>query len=277
LHSADIPKGSLLASKTIFSIVYNPDGTFKKVKTRSVACSDQLKNIYDTDTYAGTIKSDTLCLFFSVVATLDLDLRSYDVKTRKYLPSSPCGVSDDTMSPTVKLLLLKGIYGLPQASKYFNNHFSAILYDIGFTRCISDDQLFILSCADDCIYLLKHVASRGSRLMDEVSFTIGLDSKVTRDDSPVNFVGLAINRNRRAHKITLTHPKYIETSLQLFEIPFTSPSFPMQEAYLTIMSGDDEIQLLPSSAQTSFQEIMDYYYIWPLKPDLTFYIHLHDY
>ena len=38
-----IPKGSLLSSKAIFNIVYNPDGTFKKFKARLVARGDQLK------------------------------------------------------------------------------------------------------------------------------------------------------------------------------------------------------------------------------------------
>ena len=32
---SDIPKGSLLSSKTIFSIVYNPDGSFKKNQSSS--------------------------------------------------------------------------------------------------------------------------------------------------------------------------------------------------------------------------------------------------
>ena len=82
-----IPKGSLLSSKAIFSIVYNPDGTFKKFKARLVARGDQLKNLFDPDTYAGTIRSDTLRLFFSVVASLDLDLTTHDVKTALRYPT----------------------------------------------------------------------------------------------------------------------------------------------------------------------------------------------
>jgi hypothetical protein len=37
-----IPKGRLVNSKTIFDILYNPDGTFKKFKARLVARGDQL-------------------------------------------------------------------------------------------------------------------------------------------------------------------------------------------------------------------------------------------
>ena len=50
-----IPRGSLLSSKAIFNVVYNPDGTFKKLKARLVARGDQLRNIFDPDTYAGTV------------------------------------------------------------------------------------------------------------------------------------------------------------------------------------------------------------------------------
>ena len=40
---SDIPKGLLLSSKAIFSIIYNPDGTFKKFKARLEARGDMLK------------------------------------------------------------------------------------------------------------------------------------------------------------------------------------------------------------------------------------------
>jgi hypothetical protein len=128
----EIPKGLLLSSKAIFSIVFNPDGTFKKFKARLVARGDMLKNIFDPDTYAGTAHSETLRLFLSVAATLDLDLNTHDVKTAFLHPSlkpeekiylrRPKGATDDQMPPIVELL--KCIYGLPQASKYFDEHIS---------------------------------------------------------------------------------------------------------------------------------------------------------
>jgi hypothetical protein len=63
------------------------------------------------------------------------------------------------------------------------------------------------------VYLLKHVddimmaAPPGCTLLDVVSFNIASKYKVTRDDSPTNFVNLAITRNRAAHKLTLSQPK----------------------------------------------------------------------
>ena len=76
-----IPKVSLLSSKTISNVVYNPDGTFKKFKSRLVARGDQLKKIFDPDTYAGTFSSPTLLLLLSLASEHDLDLISHDIKT----------------------------------------------------------------------------------------------------------------------------------------------------------------------------------------------------
>ena len=60
----EIPKGSLLSSKAIFSIVYDPDRSFKKFKARLAAQGDQLKNLFNPNTYAGTAHSENLQLFF---------------------------------------------------------------------------------------------------------------------------------------------------------------------------------------------------------------------
>ena len=109
----DIPKGSLLSSKAIFNIVYNPAGSFKKFKARLVARGDMLKNIFDPDTYAGTVRADSLRLLFSLVAQHDFDLVSHDIKTA-FLYSDlkpeediylrrPNGVGDDIMPLIVKL------------------------------------------------------------------------------------------------------------------------------------------------------------------------------
>ena len=49
-HPKDIPKGTLLSSEAIFTMVY-----VKKFKARLVASGDILKNILDSDTYAGTV------------------------------------------------------------------------------------------------------------------------------------------------------------------------------------------------------------------------------
>ena len=76
----DIPKGRLIYSKAIFSIVYNPDGTFKKYKARLVARGDILQS-KSKDTYSSTVSSQATRLLLGIIAEHDLDLRSFDAKT----------------------------------------------------------------------------------------------------------------------------------------------------------------------------------------------------
>ena len=77
----------LIDSKSIFDIVYNPDGTFKKVKARLVARDDQLHQL-DPNNYAATVESETLRMLPAIVAELDFDYDSLDVKTAFLYPSS---------------------------------------------------------------------------------------------------------------------------------------------------------------------------------------------
>ena len=156
--------------------------------------------------------------------------------------------------------LQKCLYGLPQASKYFDEHFSSVLFSLGFKRCISDAQLFILRRGKDFVYLLKHVddiilaSPRASVLRTEVSASLESKYTLTTDYTPSNFVGLAISRDRENRQLTLTQPHYVDTVLSRFVIPSYSPAAPMQEDYLTSMPELDTKALLLPPFQTLFQE-----------------------
>ena len=195
-------------------------------------------------------------------------MTTHDVKTAFLHPElklgediylrRPPGASDDVMPAIVKLQ--KCLYGLPQASKYFDEHFSSVLFSLGFKRCISDAQLFILRRGKDFVYLLKHVddiilaSPRASALRTEVSAALESKYTLTTDYTPSNFVGLAISRDRENRQLTLTQPHYVDTVLSRFVIPSYSPAAPMQEDYLTSMPELDTKALLLPPFQTLFQE-----------------------
>ena len=69
----------------------------------------------------------------------------------------------------------KYLYDFPQVSKCFDDHLSFRLIASGFTRCISDAKVFILSRGGKQVILPKHVdncllaAIRGSELLNFVS------------------------------------------------------------------------------------------------------------
>jgi hypothetical protein len=97
-----IDRGKLLRSKCIFSIKYKPDGTFDKYKCRIVARGDMLKSSPESDLYAGTVRSDSMRLLYSIIASEDLDLMSIDVKTAFLYPPLP----DSEM---ISCVVLKGL------------------------------------------------------------------------------------------------------------------------------------------------------------------------
>ena len=222
---ADIPKGSLLSSKAIISIVYNPDGSFKKFKARLVARGDILKNIYDPDTFAGTVRADTLRLILSLAAEHALDFVSHDIKTA-FLYSDlkpeeniyirrPAGVSDDIMPYNVQLK--KCLYGLPQASKYFDEHLSSRLLAMDFVQCVSGAEVLLLSRGGEQAILSKHVgdcllaAIKGSDLLSFVNSEFGNSYTLTTNIEPTNFVGMAITRDRPNKSLTLIQPHFVGT------------------------------------------------------------------
>jgi len=131
---------------------------------------------------------------------------------------------------------------------------------MGFTRCISDNQLFVLRKDSQLVYLLKHVddlmlaAPKGSNLLSFVETELSKSYKLTTSLNPENFVGLAIFRDRKNHKITLTQPSYVAKLDERFQTKNTSPTYPMSEDFLTssIDHADDPKLDLPD--QVLFQE-----------------------
>ena len=134
-----------------------------------------------TDTYSGTVSSQATRLLLGITAEHDLDFRSFDVKTaflytrlNKFSEGiymrRPKEISDTEMPDC----LLGGLYGLDIASKLFEEHFSNTLTTMGFTRLISDPQVFRLDKDGDFCLLSTFVydalaaASPGSPLLDFV-------------------------------------------------------------------------------------------------------------
>ena len=282
---SDIDPGALLSSKAIFELVYNPDGTFKKFKCRIVARGDMLKTSKTTDLYAGTVRSDSMRLFYSIIAQEDLDIMSIDVKTAFLYPAlpddeviymrRPKGMTDAQMPAVVRLR--KCLYGLPAASRYFNEHLSKTLLAQNFKRLISDPQMYIKWVGSKKIIASTHVddllvaASKGSSLLLDTQVDLATTYDITVTLDPVNHLGLVVTRDRKLKSLTLTQPAYIEEMLTKFHIttPEKPPVYPMHTDYLTSQPLDLS-PLTDESSQTLFQQKVGclMYLMSQTRPDL---------
>ena len=158
--------------------------------------------------------------------------------------------------------LLDNIYGLDIASKLFEEHFSNTLTAMGFTRLISDPQVFRLDKDGDFCLLSTFVddalaaALPGSSLLDFVETELTKTYKITVQKDPHTHLGLKITRDRSRKSLTASQPQYIADLVTRFQVSTTGPfpSTPMSETNLTNMSNYVHLAQLPDLSQTLYME-----------------------
>jgi hypothetical protein len=88
------------------------------------------------------------------------------------------------------------------------NIFLPLYYEWDFTRCISDNQLFVLRRKEEFVYLLKHVddcmlaGPKNSQLLSFVDNELAKSYNITTEFALSNFVVLAITRDCDKRKLT---------------------------------------------------------------------------
>ena len=83
----------------LWDVKYKPDGTFDKYKCRIVFRGDKWINSQHMETYASSADVKGFLVFLSLVATLDWDLSSMDVKTAFLTSKFPDGVRQFVRRP----------------------------------------------------------------------------------------------------------------------------------------------------------------------------------
>lgn len=72
---------NLISTKWVFTVKTEPDGSLDRFKARLVARGfSQTYGEDYTDTFAPTVRMDTLRVFLAIVAAEDLECRQYDIK-----------------------------------------------------------------------------------------------------------------------------------------------------------------------------------------------------
>ena len=117
-----LPKcASIVTSKWVFKPKLQTDGKLDKLKARIVARGFlQMHGINYKDTFAPTVKYNTLCTFLAIIAMEDVECHQVDVNnafTKLFLKeeiymAAPPGVK---VAPGRVLQILRSLYGLKQA------------------------------------------------------------------------------------------------------------------------------------------------------------------
>ena len=143
-----LPTGrKVITCKWVFKIKYNPDGTIHRYKSRLVARGfTQLESIDYYETFAPTLRFESLRLLFAIAAYLGLLIYQLDVNNaylNLYLEEEvymelPPGFPITERTRGMVLRLRKGLYGLKQSARIWNQRFAGEAKKMGFKPISSD-------------------------------------------------------------------------------------------------------------------------------------------
>jgi Reverse transcriptase (RNA-dependent DNA polymerase) len=154
-----------LSCKWVFKRKLNADGTIERYKARLVIRGfEQLAGVDFFAVFAPVARRSTVRLFFSVVASRDLECHAIDISNAfvqselsdgEIYMQQPPGFDDGS---GMVCHLHKSLYGLKQAPRLWHQLLAQFLLDFGFVRSPSDAAVFFLRRhGEPTVFLLMYV------------------------------------------------------------------------------------------------------------------------
>ncbi|GAA5990286.1 hypothetical protein JCM11641_006387 [Rhodosporidiobolus odoratus] len=209
-----------------------PDGSLLKRKSRVVVNgSMQREGIDYTETFSSVGKAPTLRLLYALTALLDLVVEAYDVEsvflgakidTDVYVRPPPGFVFPPGKEHWV-CKLNKSLYGLKQSPRLWKERLSSILSEIGFRQSKVDDGLFILRRGKSFAFHYLHVDdgkifSNNKAFVADIRRHLEAKLSVKWDSDPGFYLGVAIERDRKAGTVKLHQKRYVDEILERFNM-----------------------------------------------------------
>jgi hypothetical protein len=213
------PKGSnIVTRKWVFKAKMHIDGSLDKLKARIVARGfSQMWGTDYTDTFAPTMRFDTLRLFLVIVALEDLECHQVNVNnafTESFLKEKiymkpPPGVD---LLPGQVLLIRRSLYGLKQAARDWYERCMRELAKLGFEKTPADPCM--LRHRGKNIILLVYVddISIAARSMKDINWFKDEFKKLfkVKDLGEIDkILGIKITRDRQNRTLRMDQSHYL--------------------------------------------------------------------
>jgi transposase InsO family protein len=246
-ESAELPPGRKpITSRWVFAIKRADDGSIIRCKARLVGRGfSQIPGIDFDETYAPTVRYDTLRMVLSIAAGFNLEIHQMDVNNA-YLAATleeeiymilPEGI--DAAGQVCRLR--KSLYGLKQAARTWNDRLTSFLASKGFRKTPRDHGLMVYGGgAEDPNGVLIPIYVDDMLIIgakpDKVRWIKGLISKEfsTKDLGNVDTIlGMKVIRDRSKRTLILGQEKYTKSVLERAKMTDCSPvSTPMDPGAL---------------------------------------------
>ncbi|KAI0993191.1 hypothetical protein K3495_g14993, partial [Podosphaera aphanis] len=223
-----LPDGAnTVSTKWVFTIKLKKDGSIERYKARLVARGfSQQYGVDYTETFAPTVRMDTLRLFLAMVARYDLECHHYDIKnafTESILQEEiylkpPEGVK---VSKGKVLRALRSLYGLKQAGRDWNLLLKSFLVSIGFIQSLADPCLYVHHKRN--IWMLVYVDDIAAAANDKGNLDWFFKALSQRFNAKnlgeiEKILGVRITRDRKNRTIYLDQEQYLSAALDQFGI-----------------------------------------------------------
>ena len=223
----DTPKGvNIVSSKWVFKLKCLPDGRIDRYKARLVARGfSQQHGIDYYETFAPVVRLESLRILLAIAAREDLEVHQMDVVTA-YLAGEleeeiymepPAGLPN---SEGKVCKLLRGLYGLKQSARVWNQRIARELKRSGMRATSADlsvwvnqDHSLILALyVDDIVLFARETqAIRWAKEILTKSFNM-------KDLGPISTVlGMRIRRDRAQRRLWVDQSHYVSDILREFQ------------------------------------------------------------
>ena len=217
------PKTNIVTCKWVFKVKTNLDGSLEKFKARLVARGFTQKYGIDyEDTFAPTVRSDTLRAVLAIVAMENLECHQVDVNnafTQSTLKdviymTAPEGVN---VAPGRVLQILQSLYGLKQSAREWNSRCTNELTKLGFIQCSSDPCLFTHPKKGIIIFMHVDDLVIASKMMKEIDwfkkeFNAAVSIKDLGEVSKV--LGIRVTRDRKNRTLRMDQTHYLKDVME---------------------------------------------------------------
>ncbi|KAI0993721.1 hypothetical protein K3495_g14463 [Podosphaera aphanis] len=220
------PQGAnLVSTKWVFTVKPKLDGSIDRFKARLVARGFSQKAGEDYhETFAPTVRIDTLRLVLAMAASENLECSQFDIKNaftestlkEEIYATAPLGVE---VRPDNVLQLLRSLYGLKQAARDWNLLMKTELLRWGFDQSLADPCMFthnikpmiLLVYVDDIVAVAK---SQENITWFYNQLSARFNAKNLGEIHKI--LGIRITRDRKSRTIYLDQTEYIRSVLNKF-------------------------------------------------------------
>jgi len=205
------------------------DGSIDRYKARLVAKGyAQQQGIDYTETYAPVAKFTSIRTILTIGAIYDLEIHQMDVRTaflngdieEEIYMTLPEGVEAPPDLPDAVCKLLRSLYGLKQSPRMWNKKIDDFLLSKGYRRLDADHSVYIRRTGNTlaiiAIYVDDLLLVADATTMPTLKRELSERFSMTDCGEIHHFLGLQVQRDRNARKITLDQTHFVDQVLSRF-------------------------------------------------------------